>query len=476
MSNALYHPFYADHLTDWLMVEDVCGGERKVKAKKETYLPRLHLQSDAEYDKYQRRATFFGATKRTREALIGMLLRKAPKVTVPAGDVEKLTADIDLEGGTVKNWVRAVCAQVVSTGRACTIIDFSETENRPYLSFYPAVNVVNWHEERRNGRKELVLLTLKENTETREGSTVAIKEEFREYTLLENGTVQVVVKRGGKNGEILEDAPTIPLRRGKPLKRIPAVPHNASHLGWGVGEIPLLDIANLNIHLYMASADIWNGRHVAGVPTPWATGVDKGGDPLILGTAKAWTTEDPQAKFGFLEFTGQGLDSLKAGIEELKSEMATLGARLLFDSKKDAESFDTVKLRAVAETAALSNMSGFLTATLTQALRWLIWWESAGIAEPTDIDPKMGVIVNDDFVETPLDPTQLAGLVAAFQADCISFETFFHQLSTGEIYPADWDLEKEIAAIAQRPPATVPALPEPPVPDPKNPKPDPAAN
>jgi hypothetical protein len=397
-----------------------------------------------------------------------MLLRKPPKITVPP-EAEKLMGDIDLEGGSAKNWIRAVCAQTVSTGRSATVCDWNDAEKRPYLSFYPAVNVVNWYEERINGRKELTLLTLKECAEERSGSSVTIKDVYREYSIdPQTQNVQIVTKRGGPNGEMIDSAPVFPSRRGQPLKRIPAVVHNASHLGWNVGEVPLEDISDLNIHLYMASADIWNGRHVAGVPTPWATGIDDKTE-LVLGTSKAWVATDKDAKFGWLEFQGQGLQSLKEGIEELKQEMATLGARLLFDGKSGVEAFDTVKLRAVSETAALSNMSGFLTASLTQAIRWLIWWEGTAV-EPTDIDVKMGVIVNDDFVDTPLDATTLSALVAAFQADAISFETFFHQLSTGEIYPDDWDLAKEIAAIGQRPVVTIPVAPDP------NPKPDPKAD
>ncbi len=467
----LYHPQFIEFLTKWQKVEDVCSGEETVKCRNEIYLPRLHGQSDAEYRSFQARATFFGATKRTREALIGMLLRKPPKITVPK-EIETLLGDIDLEGGSAKNWIRAVCAQTVSTGRSATVCDWNEAEKRPYLSFYPAVNVVNWFEERLDGRKELTLLTLKECAEERAGSTVTIKDVYREYSIdKETGNVQIVTKQGGTNGEFIEQPPIFPLRRGLPLKRIPAVVHNASHLGWNVGEVPLLDIADLNIHLYMASADIWNGRHVAGVPTPWATGVDEKTE-LILGTSKAWVASDEKAKFGWLEFQGQGLQSLKEGIEEIKSEMAILGARLLFDGKSGVEAFDTVKLRAVSETAALSNMSGFLTASLTMAIRWLIWWEGT-MVEPTDIDPTMGVIVNDDFVDTPMDSTTLAALVAAFQADAISFSTFYHQLKNGEIYPDDWDMEMEIAAIGQRPAVTIPVAPTEPG---SNPKPDPNAN
>ncbi len=77
------------------------------------------------------------------------------------------------------------------------------------------------------------------------------------------------------------------------------------------------------------------------------------------------------------------------------------------------------------------------------------------------------MLVNDDFVDTPMDSTLLTALVAALQGDCISFDTFFHQLQKGEVYPDDWDLAKEVSAISRRP------IPEPTKPDPNA---DPNAN
>lgn len=469
--NELYHPHYNENLGVWQAIEDVCAGARRVKSRKEVYLPRLSGQTDDEYKAYLMRAVMFNATKRTREALTGMLMRKQPKIVVP-DEIETLTADIDLEGSTAKNWVRTVAQQIVSTGRGVTIADFNDEEQRPYLAFYPAIHICNWGTGRINGRNELTLLIVKETIDDETSGLTT--EQFRKYVLTDAGVIVSVWKAGESkdSAEMVQTSQDKPLvRKGKVLKRIPATFHNAGHLGPAVGEAPLSDIADLNIHHFMASADLENGRHICGIPTPYATGVDSDNDTLKLGSNNAWTSSEPQAKFGFIEFTGQGLEALTTSLKEKESQMAILGARLLFDQKKDAESYETVRLRSVSETSALSNMSGYLSASLTQAIRWFIWWQGTE-EDPSKIDEKFVVLVNDDFVDTPMDSTLLTALVAALQGDCISFDTFFHQLQKGEVYPDDWDLTKEVSAISRRP------IPEPTKPDPKKPDPnaDPNAN
>ncbi len=471
-TTALYHPSYSTNAETWLAIEDVCAGGRTVKAKGTIYLPKLDGETDDEYKSRKFRAVFFNATKRTREALVGMLMRKPPKVTVPTPE-ETLMADIDLEGATVKNWVRTVASQIVSTGRGVTVADWSAEENRPYLAFYPAINVINWATERIGGRTKLSLLILKECAETRIDSTVQVVEQFREYSIID-GTVWVKVWSQGEDGEADEGAATQLVRKGVALTEIPAVFHNASHLGPSVGHAPLADVADLNLHHYNGSADLENGRHICGIPTPYATGVRDDNGELKLGSTKAWTSEEADAKFGFMEFTGQGLSALVTGQDEKERQMAVLGARLLFDNKKDAESYETVRLRSVSESASLSNMSGYLTATLTIAIRLLVWWNGTAVS-PADLPPEVGVMVNDDFVDTPMTEGMLNALVAAFQSDSISVDTFFHNLEQGELYPPDWDLQKEVAAIGQRPLSMTPPAPTPPPADP-NPDDDPNPN
>jgi hypothetical protein len=381
-------------------------------------------------------------------------------LTLPDKDAatQPLLADVTMTGMSVFQWIKHLATAVVSTGRMVTVIDYNPETARPYLATYKATDVLNWATSLVNGRRTLSLLIVREREEVLDGFRVDTRDRYRSYRLVDG---QVLYRTWTENDEKghdgAADAPM--LRRGRPLQRIPAVFHNACHLGPEIGEVPMFDMADINLSHYRTSADLETGRHIAGLPTPWATGVEADKATLTLGTTKLLTTENPDAKFGFLEFSGAGLSELTKALEEKERQMAVLGARLLFDAKKDAESFDTVKLRAASEGAALGNIAGHLTVTASEAMQWFYWWQRTE-EDPTQIEAT--VLINQDFVETAIDPATLQALVSAFQQNAISFEAFFHQLQKGEVYPDGWDIDQEAAAISQRPPATMPIAPTPP--------------
>lgn len=451
------HPDYGLAAIEWQTVEDVCAGPIQVKRRGITYLPKLAGQTDDEYNQYRSRAVMFNVTKRTREALSGLMHRKPPIITLPQGTAaeQPLLADITLTGMSVDQWIRHISTAVVGTGRIVSVIDYNAEAVRPYIATYKATDVLNWATSMHEGKRVLSLLIVRETEETLEGFKVQKRERYRSYRL-DDG--RVIYRTWTENDEKGSDGAVDAemLRRGKPLPRIPAVFHNASHLGCEIGEVPLYDLADINISHYRTSADLETGRHIAGLPTPWATGVDDDKAELTLGTTKLMTCSSPDAKFGFLEFSGVGLGELTKAMEEKERQMAVLGARLLFDAKKDAESFDTVRLRAASEGAALGNIAGHLTVTTTEALQWFYWWQG-NQADPTEI--AVTSVINQDFVDIQMDAPTLQALVSAFQQNAISFETFFFQLRKGEIYPDGWDHEAEAAAISQRPPGTMPLPP-----------------
>jgi hypothetical protein len=77
------HPEYVEMLPVWLRARDVIAGEDAVKAAGEKYLPRLDSQSDAEFDAYRARASFFNATARTADGYAGQIFRRSPFVKLP---------------------------------------------------------------------------------------------------------------------------------------------------------------------------------------------------------------------------------------------------------------------------------------------------------------------------------------------------------------------------------------------------------
>lgn len=448
------HPDYVAAWQEWQTVEDVCEGSATIRDRGELYLPKLSGQTREDYDAYRGRAVFFGATKRTRDAMTGLLMRKEPVITLPKNqpDEQPLLADITMTGMSIQQWIRHIATHVVATGRIVSVIDYAAETQRPYIATYRATDVLNWALASEGGKRYLSLLIVRELEETVDEFKVEKVERFRSYRI-ENGQVLYKTWTASDEGGPQKAEDLIMMRRGKPLTRIPAVFHNATHLGPEVGEIPLYDIAEINLSHYRTSADLENGRHLAGLPTPWATGVDDSTAPMTLGTNRMMTSEKEGAKFGFLEFTGSGLTELTKALEEKERQMGTLGARMLSEAKKEAEAYDTVRLRAASEGASLANIAGHISVTATVALKWFFWWQG------TDESPEgieAAVMINQDFVDAPLSPTAIQALVQAFQQNAISFDTFFFQLKQGEVYPDGWDMERELAAISQRPVAFTP--------------------
>ena len=144
-------------------------GEVAVKGARQRYLPRLDSQSDEEYAAYVQRALFFNATARTAEGYCGLIFRRPPFVKLPdaktsIGRAMALFAHCpDMMGSTLTGYANKVVSEVISVGRAGTLIDWeSEVENRVYASLYGAENILNWRVERINGRNITTMVALRE--------------------------------------------------------------------------------------------------------------------------------------------------------------------------------------------------------------------------------------------------------------------------------------------------------------------------
>ena len=110
------HPDYEDRVAEWELIEDVCQGSRCVKERGTVYLPKLSGETDDSYRKRRWRAKFFAATKRTKEALAGMLLRKKPAIET-GGIPETVIADVTLSGLDLVDYSRRVAEASSGNGR-----------------------------------------------------------------------------------------------------------------------------------------------------------------------------------------------------------------------------------------------------------------------------------------------------------------------------------------------------------------------
>lgn len=461
---AATHPEYDAFLQRWKKTRDVIGGAHVIRKNAKNYIPTLHDQEEKDYRRYVERAMFLNATSRTLDAMVGIIMRKTPETETTLD--EKFMADTDLQGGNFEQYLKQVLEEMAESNHGGTLIDYSEDEERTYFCHYAAESITNWNIERVAGKNELTSLTLTE-TGTRMNPLTMIHEiqtTYLVYRIEEDGKVSIT-KTTDNEGAITEEEPIYPVRKGKALERIPFVFHTLDGNQPCTAKGPLEDMVEVNISHFRTSADLENGRHVAGLPTPYAFGFDSE-TKMVMGTSFAWVTENTEAKVGFLEFNGSGLSELSGALAEKQEQMASLGARIISPKESgDAEAYGTVKLRADSEQATLISMASAASATMSLAMQWAAWWEGTS-PEVSDYAESDFIVVSTDFVGSKIDAQTFTALVSAFQMGNLSWATLFYNLQQGEIYKEGWTKDDEEKALRDTPVMTPPIAP-PTEPEPK---------
>jgi hypothetical protein len=183
------HPDYDAAAVEWSRARDVLAGEDEVKAGGERYLPRLDSQTDEEFAAYVKRAAFFNASARTSEAYLGLIFRRPPFVKLPGEGtgvgraLAEFRNDADMLGTSLTGYAKMVVGDVVGIGRAGSLIDWEgQAEQRAYVVFYRAEQIINWRVERVNGRNVPTLIVLSEKAESRTTGTSPANAESDPWT------------------------------------------------------------------------------------------------------------------------------------------------------------------------------------------------------------------------------------------------------------------------------------------------------
>jgi hypothetical protein len=478
------HPDYDEALAHWEMMADVLAGEDAVKAAGAKYLPCFEETETEDYERYKQRADFDEVTLRASKAMRGFLFRKDPRLEAPghepgkpepkdgAGQTngfDEFLNDSTLTGKEFYDVGKDCASTVLDYGRGGSLIDWSEDEKQPFVVQYEARDIINWRYERVAGRMVLTQIVLHErdpNSYDAKGNKAdaasdyehEFYDQWRELRLDDTGVTQYLWRKREATARdkpqefYLVKKPEQPMRKTQPLMEIPFVFHTADgpH-GEYVCPPPLLPMARMNLSLYRTNADLENARHILGMPTPWTAGFGDPSTPLYLGSTKAWSTDDVNAKAGFLALTGADIQPLTDAVTEKQNKMASFGARFLDAQSaqgRGPEAFGTVALRQTSETATLTDVSLALTQSLTNVLAWALWWTSS-LKDVADARRSVSYTVNTDFVGVVMGAEEMKALMALYLQKGISFETLFARLQGADIIPADRTVEQEKELIAK---------------------------
>jgi hypothetical protein len=452
------HPQYEQMAERWQRCRDLTDGADAVKARGETYLPcPPGMDGLYEYPPYAARALFFNAMSRTVDGLAGSVMQKPPTVTVPSR-VEPWLSDVTLDDRSLEGLTLEALREVLTVGRSVLLVDHTAegaAEPRPYVARYRAEDLVSWQTARLEGDRVLVRAVLREQVaqpDPEDLSRISEQTQYRELLLTDEREYQqrVWVRLPAahlRNSGFVMWAPSpwmTPTRRGEALPFIPLTIVNASSIGAGVERPPLVDLADVNLSHYRSSADREHALYWVSMPTPWVAGA-KGDGPLRIGSSVAWDLET-DGKAGMLEHSGEGIGAIEKVMEEKMRLMATLGARLLEAQPRQAETATAVSMRHAGEHASLRTVAQVVEAGLTKTMQWMAWWAGT---EDRPADTEASVELNKDFVAIRATPDEVKAAMLAWQAGGMSFDTWYHNLVTGEWARPGVTVEEEREAIAR---------------------------
>jgi len=426
------HKQYKSRKRQWGVCRDFFEGEERVKNQAKEYIPRpTGMAKDTDYAAYVARAFFFNGAELTKEGLSGVIIRKAPTITLPAR-IEAIKDDIDYEGNGLRSFSKQCLDDQFQVGRFGVLVDVSK-DGRHFLRKYPAEDIINW-------KNDMSLLVLREIEEVEE-DRFTIKEvtRYRELRINEDGVVEVTIHETTMG---LAKEAAVLTRAGRPLTQIPFFFCNVTHSKPEVEKPPMLDLVKKNVELLRVGADYANSLYFTGNPFLYVIGADQSEvDKIVLGSSKAVGIASTDARIGFCESHGHGVNPNKQRYEDIRLEMALMGTRLLEPSRAGVETAQAVLLKRTGEVSVLTKMIVAHNATMVAALHFLNWWMGGTLEEELEFT------LNMDFVDIVLDANTIVALNKLVSSGLMSFDTLFYNLARGELIPEGRTAEEEKQAI-----------------------------
>lgn len=461
MDNVNYrHPDYDRMFPKWKRCRDVIAGQDAVHDAGTEYLPKLGEQEQSDYDAYRKRAGFYNATWRTVSGLLGMMFRKPPSEELP-GNVATYAMDIDLAGTHIDTLARDVALEIISVGRVAIMVDapanvltgpvsLAAAERagiRPKLAVYNAETLINWKYARIRNRFVLVMAVLEEKAEEAiDEFKSEMVDQWRVLDLDEAGMYrQRIFRKAGVNdvGKFVQVGEDIyPAMAGQKMDFIPLYVIGTDGIDSGVDEPPMIDLVDVNLSHYRTTADYEHGCHFTGLPTAVVSGHNSGTDSaaLYIGSTTAWVFSDPQARAQYLEFTGQGLGALRDNLDRKEQQMAILGARMIAQEKRQAETATTAAIHRTGENSVLASIALAVSDAMEKALAVFARW--------ANVSGTATYQISRDYNPAMLDAAQMTAIMKAVQTGLMSPQSFHELMQRADVIDSAVSFEDEQERIS----------------------------
>jgi len=460
------HPEYAVKLSVWDKMRDTFAGETAVKAAGVKYLAKTSGQSSspdgaAMYDAYKSRAIYYNFPSETKKSMLGLMWRKPAAIVVPS-KMEGLQTQATPDGLDLDDVLMKINSSQISDGRVGILVDVKDNapvSELPYLSIYGAESVVNWYSEFVEGEEILKCVVLDESGMSMNDSMEWDEVESWRVLLILNGKYATYTVDSEDQITLMPDEKDViyPSFGGKTLDYIPFVFCNVSDTLSGIEMPPLSDLCDLSLSLYRQEADYRQALFMQGQGTPYATGVTKDeASGILFGAFGMVSSENKDAKFGFMELSGQGLPEMRQAVEALKKDCIRLGVS--FIEQGQTESGAALETRLSTKTASLKTIATTGGKALGKVLKIISEWTGSPEAD-------VSVTPNLDFADDNSTTQDFVSLMSAKTLGAPLSYLSIHNWAREHGY-TDMEYEEELEIIKEEGLPTSVFVEEEPAPEP----------
>lgn len=454
---------YTDQLIDVQRNRAAVAGERSVKRGGVKFLPplasmccsitydengeqqfrqsiTLTKEGQAAYTKYIALASFYGATGRTVDGLVGLIFSKQAVQELP-DSIQYLDENADSKGNSLRDLAKKAATEAMvsprsgilvarpSTPEGSSIADVEAQNLRPKLLSYKFEDIINWDYEVINNVEKLSLVVLCELTTKRDGFKVDVEKQYRVLELIEGVYHQSLYNDAGAQIEGV-----LPVTINGSTSDI--IPFYFIEVG-AEGKSIINDLVDMNFHHYQVSADYNSKNHFSSFTIYYETGADSSQN-MLMGNGVKWSNRSSDATFGILQPDGNA-DALRISLQDDEQRMAALGAEALKPRSSGAESAEAKSLDQVAQNSTTADVAITISEALTKALNFASMW--MGSTEEAVYQ------LNTDYNPTGMSGQDLTAMVSAYQGGAISYDTLYENLQRGEIASVERTADEERAMI-----------------------------
>jgi hypothetical protein len=363
MTVTVRHPEYEGQLLNWEQMTDTRQGEQVVKAAGVKYLPPTSgMQQDGmsegepgelAYEAYKLRAVWPTDVKDGIEAMVGLLHRKPPTITLPKA-MEPMLERMTIDGADSDTLLRRINALQLEHGRLGLLVEFPDDApagTLPFIAVYGAISIVNWNTTyRTDGVEELAIVVLDE-TGMQMQPNLSWKQVFRhrilttDFHLQELAAGDAILDKSADPHYVVGVSDTVdtslaaidfvePKSGGKTFSSVPFVFINTQDLSFAPDVPPLLGLSNTCLAIYRGEADYRQSLFMQSQDTLVITGAEAGLDPESEKSDRrvgaGAVMELPQgATAAYIGVQSTGLTEQREALAALQARAAQQASRLL---------------------------------------------------------------------------------------------------------------------------------------------------